>query len=63
MIPDPASMCAMTDSSDARLREALEAWKVRLAFVGHPHESRQPDGTPDWSGVVKLTDAALSESK
>lgn len=42
-----------------RLEEALTAWKVRLSFVGHPEEPRQANGDPDWSSVVKQTDAAL----
>ena len=58
---DAYSKLQTTEARAARLREALVAWKVRLSFVGQPHESRQPDGTPDWSGVVKLTDAALAE--
>ena len=35
-----------------RLDEALTAWQVRLAHVGHPKEP------PDWSEPVRLTDEA-----
>jgi len=47
------------DAADG-LREALQAWKVRLAYAGHPRESRQPDGTPNWSGVIARTEDALA---
>ena len=48
------------ETTIAALREGLEAWKVRLAYSGHPKEAKQTDGTPDWSGVVSLTDALLT---
>ena len=37
-----------------RAREALQAWQVRLAFVGHPNEPE------DWSTPVRLTEIALT---
>ncbi len=41
-----------------RLEAALLAWRIRLAFVGHPEEPRS-HGIPDWSAVVLQSDAAL----
>lgn len=38
-------------------REALEAWKIRLAFVGHPNEPK------DWSAPVQFTDKILSATE
>ena len=50
------------DARLAELRDVLNGWKVRLAFVGMPGEPRHADGTPNWGVIVARTDAALAET-
>ncbi len=39
---------------NAAFKKAITAWKVRLAFTGHPREPK------DWSKPVRLSDEALA---
>ena len=41
----------------SNIQEALEAVKIRIAFIGHPNEPK------DWSKEVALIEAALLEAE
>ena len=51
---------AVRDAALAAAAGLVQAWKVRLAYIGHPREPKHEGGAPDWSEIVMVTDAFLS---
>jgi hypothetical protein len=47
------------DEENHQLRQALEAIKLRIHYIGMPAESKNEDGAPDWSKEIALLEAAL----
>jgi hypothetical protein len=43
----------------AAMREALNAVKLRICFIGHPREPRRVDGSVDWEQEIALIELAL----
>jgi hypothetical protein len=46
----------------AAMREALNAVKLRICFIGCPNEPRKVDGSVDWEQEITLIDLALKLS-
>ncbi|KKK46544.1 hypothetical protein LCGC14_3163770 [marine sediment metagenome] len=44
------------DSHNSKLRDVIQAFKVRIAFIGHPKESA------DWSKEITFADKVLKET-